>query len=208
MKFPFSSIDEFRNEFNKGLHKLAREQGLGPFILVCANATVHETMFDEFKPGLEKQYQELYEYYRKAFVEGCDVDVVDEDLLVFLKLHAIGFDAIRHNEIRNESKWKIQFNHIRSFRPRRMTRFIHEDISEPYSEDGFNFNKQFMARECFWSGELIGREVDLFYNKYPFAELHGLLVLDKTLCKPQLLRKKIMIMYSGWRLKWKMHFRV
>ncbi|MCW8911364.1 MAG: hypothetical protein OQK76_12180 [Gammaproteobacteria bacterium] len=190
MNFPFSSIDEFRDEFNKGLHDLATEQGLGPFILVCANATVQDSMFEEFKPSLEKQYQELYEHYRKAFIAGCDIDVVDEDLLVFLKLHAIGFEAIRHNEVRNEGDWKIQYNHIRSFRPRRITRFIHEGISEPYDEDGFNFNKKFMARECFWSGELMGREVDLFYNKYPFVDLHGLLVIDKQSCKPQLLRRK------------------
>ncbi|MDH5764509.1 MAG: hypothetical protein OEZ38_00725 [Gammaproteobacteria bacterium] len=190
MKFPFSSIAEFSHEFNKGLHVLASKQGLGPFILVCANATVHEEMFDEFKPSLERQYQELYDYYRQAFADGCDVDVVDEDLLVFLKMHAIGFESIRHNEVRKEDLWKIQFNHIRSFRPRRITRFIHEGISEPYNEDGFNFNKKFMASECFWSGELMGRDIDLFYNKYPFADLHGLLVLDKTACKPQVLRKK------------------
>ena len=190
MNFPFSSIDEFRSEFNKGLHDLAKQQGLGPFILVCANATVLGSMFDEFKQSLERQYQELFEFYRKAFVDGCDVDVVDEDLLVFLKLHAIGFEAIRHNEVRKEGDWKIQFNHIRSFRPRRITRYIHEGISEPYDEDRFNFNKKFMARECFWSGELMGREIDLFYNKYPFADLHGLLVVDKKTCKPQLLRRK------------------
>ena len=189
-KSPFSSTDEFKTEFNKGLHDLATQKGLGSFILVCANATVHEEMFDEFKPILQTQYLELYEYYRKAFIDGCDVEVVDEDLLVFLKLHAIGFESIRHNEVRQEDAWKIQFNHLRSFRPRRITRFIHAGLSEPYNEDRFNFNKPFMARECFWSGQLMGQDVDLFYNKYPFADLHGLLVLDKKSCKPQLLRKK------------------
>ncbi|MDH5472303.1 MAG: hypothetical protein OEY61_05550 [Gammaproteobacteria bacterium] len=190
MKSPFTSIDEFRKEFNKGLHDLAKQDGLGAFILVCANATVHEDMFDEFRSILEKQYQELYARYRKSFLEGCDVDVVDEDLLVFLKLHTIGFESIRHNEDRQEGVWKIQFNHLRSFRPRRITRFIHEGLSEPYNGDNFNFNKPFMARECFWSGVLNGRDVDLFYNKYPFADFHGLLVMDRKSCKPQLLRKK------------------
>ena len=44
-----------------------------------------------------------------------------------------------------------------------------------------------MAKECFWQGDLIGRNIDLFYNKYPFADLHGLLVLDKADGKAQYL---------------------
>ena len=65
------------------------QKGLGSFILVCANATVHEDMFDEFRPALEQQYQELYEHYRKAFVDGYNVDVVDElDNLLAVSIEA------------------------------------------------------------------------------------------------------------------------
>ncbi|MCW9014308.1 MAG: hypothetical protein OQL06_11040 [Gammaproteobacteria bacterium] len=187
MKSPFSSTALFREEFNKGLHVLTDQGGLGPFILACANATVHEELFADLKEKLENQYQEIYEQYRSAFCKGRDVAVVDEDLLVFLKIHAIGFESIQPAQERYEGEWKIQFNHLRSFRPRRMTRFVHEGISIPYNEDRFNFNKPFMQQECFWSGELAGRQADLFYNKYPFADLHGLLVLDPEKCFPQLL---------------------
>jgi hypothetical protein len=187
MKAPFSSTELFRKEFNMGLHLLAKEDGLGPFILACANATGHEALFLEMRSTLESQYKDLYEVYRNAFISGHDLPVVDEDLLVFLKLHAIGFDAIKPTEYRTDGIWKIQFNHLRSFRPRRITKFVHEGISVPYDDDRFNFNRPYMSRECFWQGELLGRRIDLFYNKYPFADLHGLLVLDREECQLQLL---------------------
>jgi len=188
MKAPFSSEQLFRDEFNKGLLRLAEQGELGPFILACANASF-EHLFDDFKGVLHQQYQALYQHYRQAFLAGINLDVVDEDLLVFLKLHAIGFDHIEPSVMRREGQWKMQFNHLRSFRPRRITQFVHQGMWQPYAEDDFNFNKPFMARECFWQGELQGRQVDLFYNKYPFADLHGLLVMDREQCRPQLLEQ-------------------
>jgi hypothetical protein len=190
MKPPFTSLEQFRHEFNTGLHRLAEQGGFGTFILACANATGDEVLLKDIRPLLEKQYQDLYEFCRQAFLKGRSVDVVDEDLLVFLKLHTMGFEEIRLGETRFEDVWKIQFNHLRSFRPKRITQFVHTGLmSEHFNEDGFNFNKPFMARECFWRGELQGRQVDLFYNKYPFADLHGLLVLDRLACQPQLLEQ-------------------
>ena len=186
---PFSSLQLFREEFNRGLLRLAEHGGLGPFILACANASF-EHLFDRFRPVLQQQYESLYQQYRDAFLNGINLDVVDEDLLVFLKLHAIGFDNITTSKMRNEGVWKLQFNHLRSFRPRRITQFVHQGMSQPFDEDAFNFNKPFMARECFWQGKLLGRDVDLFYNKYPFADLHGLLVPERQQNIPQLLAEQ------------------
>ena len=188
MKSPFTSIELFRHEFNAGLHRLAEEDSFGAFILVCANATGDTALFADIRPLIEKQYRNLYENCRSAFLKGRAVDVVDEDLLVFLKLHAMGFDEIRMSESRHEEIWKIQFNHLRAFRPKRIAQAVHTGrMSEPFNKDTFNFNKPFMASECFWQGDLLGRQVDLFYNKYPFADLHGLLVLDRMAQHAQLL---------------------
>ena len=187
MILPFTSINVFRKAFNQGLQSINDEGSLGSFILACANATGDEALFMEMSTTLQMQYLDLYEFYRESFVSGHDVPVVDEDLLVFLKLHAIGFDAIRPAEHRMEDCWKVSFNHLRSFRPRRITRFVHDGISAPYDDDRFNFNRSYMAKECFWQGELNGRRIDLFYNKYPFADLHGLLVIDREECLCQML---------------------
>lgn len=183
---PFNALSLFREQFNRGLLRLAEHGDLGPFILASANASF-EHLFDAFREVLREQYENLYATYRDAFLQGVNLDVVDEDLLVFLKLHAIGFDHIETSKARNEGVWKLQFNHLRSFRPRRITQSVHQGVSQPFDADDFNFNKPFMAKECFWRGELLGRNVDLFYNKYPFADLHGLLVPEREQQSPQLL---------------------
>jgi len=46
-----------------------------------------------------------------------------------------------------------------------------------------------MEKECFWSGEFNNKQMDLFYNKYPFADLHGLIVPQRDKCLPQFLLK-------------------
>lgn len=191
MKKPFSSLDHFREQFNLGLRKLAEQSDFGPFILVCANAVGDSALLEDCRPLLHRQYVRLYERCYEAFTHGRSVDVVDEDLLVFLKLHAVGFESVRPSESRREGLWKIHFNHLRSFRPKRIAQQVHAGkLCEPYDADAFNFNKPFMTRECFWRGELLGRHVDLFYNKYPFTDLHGLLVLDREARLPQFLRQQ------------------
>lgn len=190
MQSPFSSLDLFRTHFNLGLRELARHDGLGPFILAFANAAGDPALLEDLRPVLLRRYQELYAQCRAALLQGRDVDAVEEDLLVFLKLHAIGFESVRPSGSRHEAGWRVQFNHLRSFRPKRIAQRVRTDsVFVPFDAAAFNFNKPFMARECFWRGELLGRDVDLFYNKYPFADLHGLLVPDRAAGLPQALRQ-------------------
>jgi len=192
MNYPFSSLHHFRQQFNQGLQSLVDKQQLGTFILCLANASNDARLFGELKSQLLKQYQQLFSKYQIAFQSGNPVDEVDEDLLVFLKLHATGFEQLQLTQQRVESHWHCQFNQLRSFRPRRMTKFQHQgEICTPFIESHFNFNKPFMAKECFWSGTFLNRPVDIFYNKYPFADLHGLLVPDRSACLPQFLERDI-----------------
>lgn len=190
IKAPFSSLEVFRQAFNAGLHSIAAQSGFGTFILACANATGDAALLNDIKPLLEKQYQQLSNQCRTAFLHGRSPDVVDEDLLVFLKLHTIGFDEIHLSETRAEAVWNIQYNQLRAFRPKRISQSVPEGvISAPFNGNAFHFNKPFMANECFWQGSLQGRQVDLFYNKYPFADLHGLLVLARMSNQPQWLKQ-------------------
>ncbi len=189
---PFGSLEELGAQFNQGLHQLLDAGQLSTFILVLANATQHEDLFDEFRPKLQQQYDQLVSQFRQRLLHGDQLDEVDEDLLVFLKLHTIGFDSVKTSQQRREGHYNCQFNHIRSFRPRRISSFHNDnEITAPYDEYTFNFNKPFMAKECFWRGELHGKQIDLFYNKYPFAELHGLCVPEREQCHPQLLTERM-----------------
>ena len=184
----FSSRTIFRQAFNQGLIKLARQDSLGAFILACVNATTDKALFSRMRDDLYLRYRTLLDQYRQQLLSGRDVLAVDEDLLVFLKLHAMGFDDMQLVDSRQEGLWRLQFNHLRSFRPRRISQASARAIVSPYDDRQFNFNKPFLQKECFWQGELEGRRVDLFYNKYPFADLHGLLVVDKADCLPQYLQ--------------------
>jgi len=150
----------------------------------------------QLRAKLEKQFQQLLGQYQQTFSEGITPDAVEEDLLVFLKLHALGFENIKLTQLRKESVWQCQFNQLRSFRPRRMTKFSHQnEISTPFVDAHFHFNKPFMAKECFWSGQYevmqSSMALDVFYNKYPFADLHSLIVPQRARCLPQFLLQEI-----------------
>lgn len=185
MHNPFGSTAQLRAAFNVGLLQLARQEGLGPFILTCANATFDPKLFPGLEAPLRARFSVLADNYVQAFQTGRPVAAVEEDLLVFLKIFAAGFNTLQFTEFRQEGIWQVQFNHLRAFRPRRITQNVPDGIAAPFNPDGFHFNRPFMQQECFWRGELAGRQVDLYYNKYPFAPLHGLLVPEREACHPQ-----------------------
>ncbi|MEW6647535.1 MAG: hypothetical protein AB1450_10075 [Pseudomonadota bacterium] len=186
---PFHSTAQLREAFIGGLRPLLAQQSLGAFILVAANATFDAPVLTALGPALREQYAALRERFRAALAAGLPLNEVEEDLLVFLKIAAIGFDALQPTELRREGPWALQFNHLRSFRPKRISQQPPQGISAPFEERAFHFNKPFMQKEVFWRGELGGRSVDLYYNKYPFAELHTLLVPEREQCLPQYLQR-------------------
>jgi len=102
----------------------------------------------------------------------------------------IGFDNISQTEFRHTEQWELQFNHIRSLRPARMSKNLIEGIQLDFNPDGFHFNKSFLQKECFCSGELKGKQLDIFYNKFPFARFHSLLVPDRKACLAQYLTQE------------------
>jgi hypothetical protein len=185
----FDSPAQLRASFIAGLKPLLAQQSLGAFILVAANATFDPPVLAALGPALRAQYEDLLARFRSALSAGLPLAEVEEDLLVFLKIAAIGFDALQPTEIRHAGPWRLQFNHLRSFRPKRISQLAPQGISAPFEERAFHFNKPFMQKEVFWRGELCGRAVDLYYNKYPFAELHTLLVPERELCLPQYLQR-------------------
>jgi len=189
MESPFASTERLRRPFVAGLQTLLQQESLGTFILVCANATYDPAIYRQLAAPLRAQFERLLRRFRHALGEGLALDEVEEDLLVFLKIATVGFEALQPTATRRVGPWQLQFNHLRSFRPKRISGQKPEGISAPFNPQGFHFNKPFMQRELFWSGELAGRQADLYYNKYPFADLHGLLVPERDQCLPQYLQR-------------------
>lgn len=183
----FSSSSAFHDAFAEGLAGLLQRGGLGPFILACANATFDRNLFAAMDGRLAALYGALRDDYLDALENGRDIQAVEEDLLVFLKIQAVGLERLKATERRRVGPWEVQFNHLRSFRPKRIASRVPERLWQPFDEGAFHFNKGFMQKEAFWAGELYGRHATLYYNKYPFVDYHGLLVPERDSCLSQYL---------------------
>ncbi len=188
----FSSKAQFRHIFEQGLINLLDYDGLGVFILVLANASFDQHVHNYTHPALLEKYQQLADKYRCLLQDGQLLTEPEDDILVFLKLMAMGgIDRVSQTQFRQLNNcgklWELQFNHIRSLRPARMSKNVIEGIFLEYNPDGFHFNKPFLQKECFWSGVMNGRNLQIFYNKFPFARFHSLLVPDRKDCLPQYL---------------------
>lgn len=181
----FSSPLAFRQSFENGLLRLLEQGDLNLFILVAANASFEPSLYARLRYQLENIYDCLLSELRDTYASGGNVNEADDDLLVFLKMAVVGFDALALTELRQVGNWEVQFNHLRSFRPMRNSQRPMTSIRTPFDVQGFNFNKPFIQQEAIWSGTLCGQSFDLYYNKYPFVDQHCLLVPSREDCMPQ-----------------------
>lgn len=187
---PFSSRADFRRAFLLGLERLLEHDALGSYILVHANASFDPDLGAALEPALRSRFATLSRIYHARLAEGRKLEGAADDLLVFLKLMVIGFDGVQPTARRQAGPWEVQFNHLRAFRPPRMSGGALTGISAPFDPAGFHFNKPFLRKEVFWAGRLQGLDVELLYNKFPFVDLHGLLVPEREAELPQLLTRR------------------
>lgn len=173
---------------------LETHPGLGVHILVLANAAYDRVLWKQLAPALSARQVELGASVTASLRLGQPLTEPDDDVLVFLKLHAIGFDHLRPLERRRAGLWETAYNPIRALRPPRVSGMKFESLQRAFDPAGFHFNKAFLAREIFWEGELAGKPARMLYNKFPFARLHGLLVPEPLRQMPQCLGPEL----HGW----------
>ncbi|MES9884254.1 MAG: hypothetical protein ABW185_25700 [Sedimenticola sp.] len=191
MHSPFSSTATFREAFESGLDNLLRNNtGLGVYILVLANAGFDIKIWSHLATPLRNRFEQLASNYRQLQQRGEKPDAAEDDLEVFRQLLALGFNGLEHTAFHHQGPWEVQYNPLRSFRPPRIANGLIEGVSAPFNPNGFHFAKPFLSKEIFWQGDLLGRNSALFYNKFPFVELHGLLVPEHQEGNPQFLRKE------------------
>lgn len=191
MQSPFSSPEDFRSAFEVGLTRLLNDHDeLGVYILVLANACFDPKIWSHLSTPLQIKFAKLSEDFIKRQNSGLVSDDVEDDVEVFRQLLEMKFDYLCATESRLVGPWELQYNQLRSLRPPRATNEQVEGISAPFDRDRFHFAKTFLQKEIFWQGELSGRETALFYNKFPFVELHGLLVPEPSKEYPQFLRRE------------------
>lgn len=183
-----TSATTLRSEFIAGLDRMLAEPELGAFVLVLANAVYDPAIHAELETKLWRRFDEHAANYRELLRNARPLPDAPDDVLVFLKLMAVGRDGVSFNQARLAGPWQVQFNQVRAFRPPRMANAVVTELHKPFQADRFHFNKPFLRKEILWDGDLLGRQVRLLYNKFPFAPLHGLLVIDPERNHPQFLR--------------------
>lgn len=188
---PFQNTREYRAAFTMGLGRLLRVEQLGTFVLALANATFDPEVHHVLLRQLEVRFGELGDRVKAYLQQGRPLDHATDDVLVFLKLMAVGMDDLQMTAFRSAGPWQVQYNQLRSFRPPRMTNERINSLRAEFDPEGFHFNKPFLQQEILWQGELLGRNCSLLYNKFPFAELHGLLVISPELEQPQYLDQQV-----------------
>lgn len=187
----FASPEAFRDAFVAGLDRQLAEPGLGTFILVLANASFDADIWPVLRDRLERRFAELSDEVAAALRSGRKLDYPEDDLVVFLKLMAMGFAAITPTEFRRAGPWELQYNPLRALRPARASGQKVETVTPPaFNPAGFQFNKPFLRPEILWQGTLRSHAFRLLYNKFPFAHLHGLLVPDPERGLPQMLSQE------------------
>jgi ATP adenylyltransferase/5',5'''-P-1,P-4-tetraphosphate phosphorylase II len=183
----FASRAALQHRFEQGLEQLLDAGGMNLFILVAANASFESRLWEALGSRLRTQYDALLASLHSALAQGQRIDESDDDLQVFLKISQTGMDSLQLTEQRTVGPWEVQFNPLRSLRPLHNSQRPMISIQAPYDAAAFSFNRPFMQQETIASGKLMGRHIDLYYNKYPFVELHSLLVPDREQCYPQYL---------------------
>jgi hypothetical protein len=183
----FSSADTFRDRFEQGLIELLRSTGeLGEDILVLANANFEPRIWDHLRDELRVVFAHLEGELAAADRADRSLGAPD-DVATLRQILDHGFDTLRPTELRRAGPWELQFNPLRAFRPARHSGARVEGIRAPFDPGRFHFDKPFLRREIVWQGTLRGREAALFYNKFPFADYHGLLTPDLASHRPQFL---------------------
>ncbi len=200
---PLDSAHGLREAFAGGLARmLENHDSLGVYILVLANALQDPALWVRLGPALAERHARLGEDLVRGLRHGSPGSEPEDDLMVFLKLLAIGFEHLAPVELRRVESadpaagpaWELQFNPVRALRPARMSQTRTEGMLAPFDPRGFHFNKPFLRREVLWEGELNDKPARLLYNKFPFAPLHGLLVPEPDRQRPQFLTPEL----HGW----------
>jgi len=194
----FSSPQTLHTEFEAGLERQLGEEGLGTFILVLANALFEDTLFQRMRDRLEQRFREIRHHYAEYLRHGRALPDAPDDVLVFLKLVAMRFRHLVPTDYRHNGAWELQFNQVRSLRPKRMSGETITHLSRPFDPDRFHFDKGFLDKEVLWQGEMNGMGIKLLYNKFPFAPLHGLLVPEPEQHHAQILKSSMHGMF--WQL--------
>lgn len=189
-----SSEQQYEQAFEEGLIRILKQRTAGTFILACANLFSHPKSLARHQTELHSVFDYLRDHYRDLAQLGEKPTDAPDDIKTMDSLLRLGLDEIDPVVTRRINNTQCQFllnyNPLRHFRPARMSKVAKLQLNTPFNPDGFHFNKPFLEKEIFAEGEMLNRQVSLFYNKFPIVEHHAMLVVDRRSNRNQYLSKE------------------
>ncbi len=186
----FRTKEKFIQVYDNYLLNLLKKEisfnDLGVLILLSAQATFNKDLF-------RKTYTRLNSIYKKLRKEINNIpdNLKNDDFFVALKILEIGWKNIEKVSFKKlNALWDVQYNQIRTFKPRRNAVEEISSIYKKFDKNAFNFNKPFLRQERFKKCRCNGMDVSFFYNKFPFVPYHTLLVPEQEKNHPQFLKRR------------------
>lgn len=186
----FKSHKSFVKAYDSYLLNLSKKKlivnDLGVVILLSAQAAFNNELYKKICSRLDSVYKTL----SKETIRIPD-NLKNDDYFVALRILDIGWKKIKKVSFKKaDNLWDVQYNQVRTFKPRRNAVEVIESVHKKFDLNSFNFNKPFLTQECFKKCRCNGMDVALFYNKFPFLPYHTLLVPEKEKNHPQFLKRK------------------
>ena len=178
----FTDKSKFNQAFSQGLDAMLDENKPGVFILVLANALADEQLWRQLKPKLIKKFEQL---------KSLKISGSEDDIAVFNQLKNLDLNTLDLVKFKQLGDFELQYNPLRALRPQRMANAKTQGMSADFDQNGFHFNHDFLQKELFFQGQLFAKNISLFYNKFPFAKQHGLVVVEPEQQHPQLLTPEL-----------------
>jgi len=186
----FRSKEKFVNAYDGYLLKLLKKDvsvnDLGILILLSAQATFNNRLYKKAEARLNSVFKNL-----SAGIKSIQDNLKNDDYSVASKILELGWKNIEKVSFKKVNKvWDVQYNQLRTLKPRRNAVEKTESIYKKFDKNSFNFNKPFLKQERFKKCKCSGMDVSLFYNKFPFVPYHTLLVPEQEENHPQFLKRK------------------
>lgn len=179
------SSDRLFQVFSDGFEVLLNAPTLSQFILALFNATHDPFISTRWWPCIRDLYADMIRKYANEIAYPNKHE--NSDVTILRGLTKEGLDGLGTTIFNEAGYWRIQYSRARSFRPLGIGAKPVNSIYDPFNDSGFHYNKSFLQSERFWVGELLGKITSLFYNKFPFATLHALLIPEQGGRHPQYL---------------------
>lgn len=155
---------------------------LGSFILVLANSMQDQQLFKSLTPELKMTFG--------AIKNNKNLSSSPDDLHILNSLTAQNISQYSAWAIRNLNHWQCAFNPFRSLRPERSSKDTFTSLRHPFNDDAFHFSKPFLRPEILSEERFEDLDLQVMYQKFPFAPYHLLIVLHAAIRLPQSLNKK------------------